>query len=333
MQSYIESNGGLGIELTDDQNIVWLKLLILLYADDTVILSDNAKDFQTSLNAFHNYCLEWKLNVNTRKTKIVVFGARNFNNYQFHFGDQYIDIINTYHYLGVTFSTSGSFLQAREHVSQQARKATYLLFTKAHNAYLPVDLILKLFDHTVLSILTYGSEIYGFENLDIIDKVHNEFLRKLLKARKSTPLYMLYGEFGRYPISIQIKSRMIQFWSKLLVNTNKISYKIYFYMLNQPNIRFKWLSEIKSILDSVGLSNFWLQNIPVPLNLHKLVKQTLIDQYNQNWNTLVNSSNKGKIYQLGKISIGLEQNRTEQNRTYTLLDKYNIHSLVYIQCI
>ena len=54
MQSYIESNGGLGIELTDDQNIVWLKLLILLYADDTVILSDNAKDFQTSLNVFHN---------------------------------------------------------------------------------------------------------------------------------------------------------------------------------------------------------------------------------------------------------------------------------------
>ena len=79
MQSYIESNGGLGIELTDDQNIVWLKLLILLYADDTVILSDNAKDFQTSLNAFHNYCLEWKRNVNTSKTKIVVFGARNFN--------------------------------------------------------------------------------------------------------------------------------------------------------------------------------------------------------------------------------------------------------------
>ena len=155
-----------------------------------------------------------------------------------------------------------------------------------------------------ITLFSYGSEIYGFENLDIIEKVHNEFLRKLLKARKSTPLYMLYGEFGRYPISVQIKSRMIQFWSKLLVNTNKISYKIYFYMLNLPNIRFKWLSEIGSILDSVGLSNFWYPNVPVPLNLHKLVKQTLIDQYNQNWNTLVNSSNKRKIYQLGKISIG-----------------------------
>ena len=214
---------------------------------------------------------------------------------------EYIDTTNTYYYLDVTFSTSGSFLQARKHVSQQARKATYLLFTKAHNADLPVDLILKLFDQTVLPILTYGSEIYGFENLDIIEKVHSEFLRKLLKSRKSTTLYMLYREFGRYPISIQVTSRMIQFWSKLLVNKNKISCKIYFYMLNQSNIRFKWLSEIKSILDSVGLSNFWLQNVPVPLNLHKLVKQTLIDLYNQNWNTLVNSSYKGNIYQHGKI--------------------------------
>ena len=44
MQSYIEPNGGLVIEQTHDENIVWLKLLILLYADDTVILSDNAKD-------------------------------------------------------------------------------------------------------------------------------------------------------------------------------------------------------------------------------------------------------------------------------------------------
>ena len=58
MQSYIESNGGLGIELNDDRDILWLKPLILLYADDTVILSDTAETLQSCLNAFHNYCIE-----------------------------------------------------------------------------------------------------------------------------------------------------------------------------------------------------------------------------------------------------------------------------------
>ena len=80
----------------------------------------------------------------------------------------------------------------------------YLLFTKSHNADLPIDLIIKLFDHTVLPILMYGSEIYGFENIDIIEKVHNNFLRKITKARKSTPMYMIYGELGRHPLSINI---------------------------------------------------------------------------------------------------------------------------------
>ena len=71
MQSYIESNVGLGIELNDDRDILWLKLLILLYADDTVILSDTAENLQSSLNAFHNYCTEWQLNVNINKTKFL----------------------------------------------------------------------------------------------------------------------------------------------------------------------------------------------------------------------------------------------------------------------
>ena len=98
----------------------------------------------------------------------------------------------------------------------------YRVFARAQFADLPIDLILKLFDHSVLPILTYGAEIYGFENLDIIENVHKEFLRKLLKASKSTPLYMLYGEVGRYPIPITVKCKMIAFWSKSLSNYSKI---------------------------------------------------------------------------------------------------------------
>ena len=42
------------------------------------------------------------------------------------------------------------------------------------------DFALKLFDHMVVSILTYGSEMYGVEDLNIIEQVHNEVLRKLI---------------------------------------------------------------------------------------------------------------------------------------------------------
>ena len=89
---------------------------------------------------------------------------------------------------------------------------------------LPVDCQLKLFDQTITPILLYGSEITyclsfyftGFENLYALEKVHLGFLRSVLKMKNSTPLNMIYGEFGRFPLEIQAKTRMIKFWSKIL---------------------------------------------------------------------------------------------------------------------
>ena len=52
-----------------------MKLFIILYADDTVILSESESDLQAHLDAFHEYCLTWKLKVNIDKTKIVIFGS------------------------------------------------------------------------------------------------------------------------------------------------------------------------------------------------------------------------------------------------------------------
>jgi hypothetical protein len=228
----------------------------------------------------------------------MVFGARQLRNYNFKLGDHTIEITDQYHYLGVTFSSNGSFLKARKHCAQQASKAMHLLFTKVNNSDIPVDLILKLFDHTVLPILTYGSEIYGFENLDLLEKVHNDFLRKLTNARRSTPINFLYGELGRYPISIVVKSRMISFWNRLLIGDgNKLSEQIFKYMVNLPNSNFKWLSEIRNILNTVGSPDLWQNQFQLTQkNIHKQVKQTLIDQFKQNWHDELQRSNKGLIY-------------------------------------
>ena len=54
----------------------------------------------------------------------------------------------------------------------------FLLYFRINNLNLPIDLQLKLFDHTVLPILTYGCEIWSFENTEILERVHTEFLKK-----------------------------------------------------------------------------------------------------------------------------------------------------------
>ena len=139
------------------------------------------------------------------------------NRFQFKTDDAIIEIVDQYvKYLGIVFSQSGSFLNARKHIVQQAKKAMTLFYIKTNKLHIPLDLQIKLFDHTIVPILTYGCEVLGYENIAIIEKVHNDFLRRITRARKSTPLYMIYGKLGRYPIEIGIKSRLIGFWNRMI---------------------------------------------------------------------------------------------------------------------
>ena len=65
LHSNMESNGSAAIELKDPGDLtVWLKLLILLYADDTIIFSTNQHDLQNNRNIFNDYCKNWHLNIN-----------------------------------------------------------------------------------------------------------------------------------------------------------------------------------------------------------------------------------------------------------------------------
>ena len=116
----------------------------------------------------------------------------------------------------------------------------YLLRKRIINLHLTIDCQLKLFDQTITPTLLYGSEITGFENLYALEKVHLGFLRSVLKMKNNTPLNMIYGEFGRFPLEIQAKTRMIKFWSKFLNSKiSKVSHKIYKILLfftRQPYI-------------------------------------------------------------------------------------------------
>ena len=59
--------------LSNDDIEVYLRMFILLYADDTIVMAENPEDLQKALNALHEYCKLWFLTVNTTKTKVMIF--------------------------------------------------------------------------------------------------------------------------------------------------------------------------------------------------------------------------------------------------------------------
>ncbi len=55
---------------------IYVKLFLLPYADDTILMSETETGLQDALNYFHQYCIQWKLEVNASKIKITVFKKR-----------------------------------------------------------------------------------------------------------------------------------------------------------------------------------------------------------------------------------------------------------------
>lgn len=78
----------------------------------------------------------------------------------------------------------------------------------------------ELFDKMVVPILLFGCEVWGFEKLYSIERVHFKFLKHILCLKSSTPNYMVYGETGRFPLSVIVSTRMVSYWCKLISSTN-----------------------------------------------------------------------------------------------------------------
>ena len=78
----------------------FLKLHVLLYADDTIVLAETTEDLQIALNNVFNYCKKWYLTVNTSKTKVLIFSRGKIRSHpDFLFGDKVLDVVQDYNYI------------------------------------------------------------------------------------------------------------------------------------------------------------------------------------------------------------------------------------------
>ena len=168
------------------------------------------------------YCKSWDLEVKPTKTKITIFcNRKSDHNMTFTYNGQNLDIEDGFVYLGALFSSK------KERLAEQARKAMFSVLRKSRKLQLPIDLQLQLFDSMVVPILLYGSEVTGFENSDILERLCTQFYKIILNVKKTTPNAMLYGELGKYPINILCKSRMVSFWQRIVNGKHdKIAYRL-----------------------------------------------------------------------------------------------------------
>ena len=310
LESYLQSYNVKGLsemsKKLERELQIYLKLFILLYADDTILLSETREDLQNQLDVFQNYCKLWHLKVNSDKTKIMIFGkGKQPSNIHFIYDGHELEIVKNFKYLGVFFSRKGFAYYNIEQLHDKGIKAMYGAISKCRDHNLSFDCKLDIFDKAIKPIILYGCEVWGFTNYSLLEKLHLKFCKHILKLRNSTPNFMVYGELGRYPLEINVKVRMITFWARLFSSSyNKLSSKLY-HIAEYFNTT--WYNYIRKILDECGLSYIWqTKSIKSVEWLRKTVFFRLKDQFFQKWKSEMYNSPKGVLYRCYKHELVLE---------------------------
>ena len=141
------------------------------------ILGKSPEEVQNHLDNLYVYCNTWGLNVNTSKTKIMVFRKRGKirNDEKWTYNGQDIEIVDNFNYLGTVLNYTGSFTLNQEHLVGKALKAMNILLYKCKQYDLKPKLFCQLFDSFVGSICCYASEIWGFNKSKEIERIHLKF--------------------------------------------------------------------------------------------------------------------------------------------------------------
>ena len=72
----------------------------LLFVDDVVLMAESARELQSLLQISHQFAKQWNLKFNSRKSKVMVVGKRINNNLTWKLGDESIEEVKEYKYLG-----------------------------------------------------------------------------------------------------------------------------------------------------------------------------------------------------------------------------------------
>ena len=335
------TRGGIhGIQLMPNQ----IEMFLMLFADDLALLSSTVRGLQNQLNLLYESSRRLGLKVNTDKTKIMVFrkGGHLSSRENWYLGEQTIEIVGKYKYLGFNFSTMLSYNIGTEDFVSRAKKGTIeiLKALRTYGCY-SCSVFFKLFDAQIVPSLLYAAEIWGHRENKQIEKVHLYACKLFINVPTVTPNDMIYGELGRYPLYIEAAAKCIQYWFRVLKQPasrySKMAYQSLLTLHEKGHEN--WVTYVKSLLCKCDYGFVWLFGGVGDEKLFlRDFKERLRQNFTQDWFSHLSQSTRFEMYHCFKSVIGREEYldlikvniyRTALARFRLGMSPFNAHRLRY----
>jgi len=242
---------------------------ILMYADDVVLLSKSTQGLNRALNVLHVFCQKWKLQINTSKTKVLIFNCRKWDNFKFFMGNNQIAIKDNYTYLGYVVSPSGRFTSCIKNLAMKAKKAyNSFRFKMSPQTGCPINVLMKLFNSLVTPIALYGAEVWGLADVnsrknnllqhlltvkDIHSQLLNSFCKSTLQVNSKANNIASRRELGIWPFMIPILKASFKFYMRTKYSDHNSLLNHAF--RSQLNIEHSSISNLRSIVQVLNCND------------------------------------------------------------------------------
>ena len=291
------------------------KVSILVYADDVLLLTENEEDLQTLLDLIDRWSTENRMKVNCSKSNILHFRPKSFSrtNTVFKCGDEVVNVIDKYVYLGLHFNEFLDFNIMAKFVAQAAGRAFGLLVVKCKAAGgMPFNVFTKLYNSTVLAVINYGSAIWGAKTFSCIETIHNRAMRFYLGTGKYTPNAALIGDMGWEPIIVKQYASVANFWARCInMDDTRINKKVFSYSVRKSGPSCKnWAFRVKCLLQDHRCNEFCnIENFVCKTVLVNRIKKTSFTRFKAQWSNTISRIQSNSARGLNKL------------RTYKLFKK------------
>ena len=195
---------------------------------------------------------------------------------------------------------------------------------------LPKRLAIKIFNSLITPILLYGSEVWApFMDYDYltwksskIERVHTQFIKRLLGCSIQTSNIMARGEVGERPLLLNIIKRVIGYTSSVIKRPNSTAHTAFVFECEN---------------DTIPNFSTYLQkfNFDFPNILEKSKPENAkicCDAYDRFWWEQINNSSKASSYVTFKTTVYYEKyfDLVENTKHKTSLSRFRLsnHNLM-----
>ena len=204
-------------------HIIELFIACLFYADDLCLIAPTRSAMQELINCCQEYCAEYCLSFNIKKSKILIFGNATKDQFSaLTLNGNPLQFVSEWKYLGVTVSAGPKLsFSAKPALSAYYRAVNSILSVLRK----PDEIVLMnlLFTNCV-PILTYGSETVEFSASDMrnFNTAINDAIRRVYSYQRWESVRALRESAG-FPSIYDIFSRRSEaFLIKNLKGTNQV---------------------------------------------------------------------------------------------------------------